>query len=58
MTDKVKDYTGSPWTIEAIELLKKLWMEGMSPEMISQTLSKPESVIRAKAAELKLPLHA
>jgi hypothetical protein len=55
--DKVTDYTGSPWTIEAVEKLKKLWNEDVPAEMISQTLARPENVVRAKAAELGLPQH-
>jgi len=55
--DKVTRYTGSPWSIEAVEKLKKLWSEGVPADMISQTLSRPEHVVRAKAAELGLPQH-
>ena len=57
MTDRVTEFTGSPWTIEAIETLKKLWKEGVPADMISQTLARPEHVVRAKAAELGLPQH-
>jgi len=57
MTDKVTEFTGSPWTIEAIETLKKLWNEGVPADMISQTLARPEHLVRAKAAELGLPQH-
>lgn len=49
--------TGSPWSIEAVEKLKQLWNEGVSPSMISQTLGRSEEMVRAKAAELKLPQH-
>ncbi len=55
--DKVTEFTGSPWTLEAVEKLKKLWNEGVPPDMISQTLGRPEDVVRAKAAELGLPQH-
>jgi hypothetical protein len=56
--DKPTEITGSPWTIEAVEKLKKLWSEGVPPDMISETLARPEHVVRAKAAELGLPEHA
>ena len=55
--DKPSEFTGSPWTIEAVEKLKALWNEGVPPDMISQTLARPEHVVRAKAAELGLPQH-
>ena len=55
--DKVTEYTGAQWSIEAIETLKKLWKEGVAVELISQTLSRPEDMVRAKAAELRLPRH-
>jgi hypothetical protein len=55
--DKVTEQTGSPWSIEAIDKLKKLWSEGVSAEMISQALRRPEDVVRSKAAELGLPQH-
>ncbi len=55
--DKVAAFTGAPWTIEAIEKLKKLWSDGVPADMISQTLARPENVVRAKAAELGLPQH-
>jgi hypothetical protein len=54
---RVTEYTGSPWSIEAVEKLKELWRAGVSAEMISQTLSRPEEEVRAKAAELGLPQH-
>lgn len=55
--DKVAEHTGAPWSIEAIETLKKLWSQSVSAEMISQTLSRPEDAVRAKAAELRLSQH-
>jgi hypothetical protein len=55
--DKVTEHTGSPWSIEAIDRLKKLWGEGVSAELISQALGRPEEMVRAKAAELGLPQH-
>jgi hypothetical protein len=54
---KATEYTGAPWSIEAIEKLRQLWRDGVSAEMISQTLQRPESAVRAKAAELALPQH-
>jgi hypothetical protein len=55
--EKPTEITGSPWTIEAVEKLKQLWNEGVPADMISQTLARPEHVVRAKAAELRLPQH-
>ncbi len=55
--DKVSEITGSPWSITAVEKLKELWNAGVSAEMISQTLGRPEAVVRAKAHELGLPQH-
>jgi hypothetical protein len=55
--DKVTEHTGSPWSIGSIDKLKALWNEGVSPEMIAQTLGRPEDMVRAKAAELGLPQH-
>jgi hypothetical protein len=54
---KVTDYTGAPWTIQAVETLQKLWREGVPATMISQTLGRSEADVRAKAAELRLPQH-
>ena len=54
---KVTDYTGSPWSIQAIEKLRELWKAGVPADMISQTLARPEHQVRAKAAELGLPQH-
>ncbi len=54
---KVTEFTGSPWSIEAVEKLKKLWSEGVPAAMISQTLARPEQAVRAKAAELGLSQH-
>lgn len=57
MSDKVTDYTGSPWTLQAVEKLQELWRNGVGAELISQTLGRSEAEVRAKAAELKLPQH-
>ena len=45
------------WTLEAIEKLQQLWNGGVEIEVICQTLGRPEAMVRAKAAELKLPQH-
>lgn len=55
--EKVTDYTGAPWNLQAVEKLQKLWREGVPAPMISQTLGRSEAEVRAKAAELKLPQH-
>ena len=55
--DKVTAFTGAPWSIGAVEKLKELWNAGVSAELISQTLARPEHAVRAKAAELRLPQH-
>jgi hypothetical protein len=55
--EKVTDYTGAPWTIQAVEKLQELWREGVPAAMISQTLGRSEAEVRAKAAELNLPQH-
>jgi hypothetical protein len=55
--DKVTDYTGAPWNIQAVEKLRQLWRDGVPAAMISQTLGRPEAEVRAKAAELRLPQH-
>ena len=55
--DKVSDTTGAVWSITAIDKLRQLWNEGVSAEMISQTLGRPEHQVRAKAGELGLPQH-
>jgi len=57
MTDKVKKYTGSPWSVEGVEKLRQLWKDGVRVELISQTLGRPEAEVSAKAAELGLPQH-
>jgi hypothetical protein len=57
MTDKVKEYTGSPWNVGGVEKLRQLWKDGVRVELISQTLGRPEAEVRAKAAELGLPQH-
>ncbi len=45
------------WSLTAVEKLRALWREGVSAELISQTLQRPEPDVRAKAAELGLPQH-
>jgi hypothetical protein len=55
--DKVSTFTGASWSVQAVEKLKELWREGVPADMISQTLARPEHVVRAKAAELGLPQH-
>jgi hypothetical protein len=55
--DKVSSFTGAPWSVQAVEKLRELWREGVPADMISQTLARPEHVVRAKAAELGLPQH-
>jgi hypothetical protein len=55
--DKVSEFTGSPWSIQAVEKLKELWNAGVPADMISQTLARPEHQVRAKASELGLPQH-
>lgn len=57
MPNKVTEYTGAPWSIQGVEKLVQLWKEGVQPELISQTLQRPEGEVRAKAAELGLPQH-
>ena len=55
--DKVNDFTGAPWSKQAVDKLTELWREGVPPSVISATLRKGESAVRAKAAELGLPEH-
>lgn len=57
MTDKVKEFTGSPWSVEGVEKLRQLWDNGVRVELISQTLRRSEAEVRSKAAELGLPQH-
>jgi hypothetical protein len=45
------------WSLTAVQKLRELWREGVSAELISQTLQRPEPDVRAKAAELGLPQH-
>jgi hypothetical protein len=47
----------SPWTLRAVEKLRELWKDGVPPEIISQTLGRPEAEVRAKAAEFGLSQH-
>jgi hypothetical protein len=55
--DRPTEFTGAPWSIEAINKLKELWNAGVPADMISQTLARPEHVVRQKATELGLPQH-
>ncbi len=55
--DNVTLNAGTPWTITAVEKLRELWKAGVSAELVSHTLGRPENEVRAKAAELKLPQH-
>jgi len=55
--DNVTLNAGTPWTMTAVEKLKELWNADVGPEMIGHTLGRPESEVRAKAAEMKLPQH-
>jgi hypothetical protein len=57
MADKVTEFTGAPWTLQAVEKLVQLWREGVPVPLISQTLGRSEAEIRAKAAEQRLPQH-
>ena len=57
MSEKVTGYTGAPWSIQGVEKLVQLWKDGVSAELIAQTLQRPEGEVRAKAAELGLPQH-
>lgn len=54
MTDNVTLNAGTPWSITGIEKLQELWREGVSPELIAQTLGRSEAEVRAKAGELGL----
>ena len=56
--DKVSEFTGAPWSKNAVDKLTELWREGVPPSVISATLRKSEDAVRAKAAELRLPDHA
>jgi hypothetical protein len=53
--DKVAEFTGAPWSREAVEKLAELWREGVPPKVISAALRRGEDAVRAKAAELHLP---
>ena len=55
--DKVTEFTGAPWSLTAVEKLRELWAAGVAVEMICQTLSRSETAVRAKAAELGLTQH-
>jgi tagatose-1,6-bisphosphate aldolase non-catalytic subunit AgaZ/GatZ len=57
MADKVAEFTGAPWSAQAVEKLRQLWREAVPLPLISQTLGRSEAEIRAKAAELALPQH-
>ena len=45
------------WSVTAVQKLRELWQEGVSAELISETVRRPEAAVRAKAAELGLPQH-
>ena len=53
--NRVDEFTGAPWSREAVAKLTELWREGVSPKVISATIRRGEDAIRAKAAELHLP---
>jgi hypothetical protein len=55
--DKASEFTGAPWSLAAVDKLRELWNAGVGIAAISATLGRSEAVIRAKAAELKLPQH-
>ena len=55
--DKASEYTGSQWSVQAVEKLKELWNAGVPADMIAETLARPEHTVRAKASELGLPQH-
>ena len=57
MTDNVTLNEGHPWTPAAVDKLRELWREGVTPEMVAHTLGRPEGEVRAKASELRLPQH-
>lgn len=57
MIENVTLNAGTPWTITAVDKLRELWTEGVEPELIGQTLGRPEAEVRAKAAELALAQH-
>lgn len=48
---------GPRWTLEAVDRLRELAMEGVSAEVIAQAMHRPLSEIAAKAAELGLTLR-
>ncbi|MCR4282862.1 MAG: hypothetical protein NUV72_07525 [Bauldia sp.] len=54
---KVAEFAGAAWSLAAVDKLKELWSAGVPTEVICQTLGRPEQAVRAKAAELGLPLH-
>ncbi|HZP21112.1 MAG TPA: hypothetical protein VFB16_12995 [Bauldia sp.] len=55
--DNVTLNGGKPWTLTAVSKLRELWNEAVPPAVIAHTLGRPESEVRAKAGELKLPQH-
>lgn len=54
MTENVTLNTGTQWNITGIEKLQELWREGVSADLIAQTLGRSEAEVRAKAGELGL----
>lgn len=57
MTENVTLNGGHPWTVSAVDKLRDLWREGVAPELVAHALGRPESEVRAKAVELRLPQH-
>lgn len=57
MIDNVTLNAGAPWSVTAVAKLRELWREGVAPELVGQTLGRPEAEVRAKAAELGLSQH-
>ena len=50
--------TASPWTYEAVQMLKELAREGMPASVISLKLKRPIMDVRAKLNELGITLTA
>lgn len=57
MTENVTLNGGLPWTVTAVDKLREFWREGVDPALVGHALGRPETEVRAKAAELKLPQH-
>ena len=56
--DNVTLNGGKPWTISAVDKLRGLWNAGVPAAQVCHVLGRPETEVRAKAAELNLPLPA